>query len=407
MRILQVNKYHYERGGADKYYLELGKALTASGHELAYFSMQHPRNLETKWSKYFVSRVSFNEFLWRSAYKIPGRIIYSLEAKKKFKQLILDFKPDIIHLHNIYHQISPSILDVAKKFQIPVVMHVHDYNLVCPNHALFVRGKICTECLGGKYYNCIKRKCVKNSYLASILAATELYIHNKVLNIYQKNIKLLITPSNFMKNILLADGWPEDRVKVINNPFKISTSNKMYLKKDYFIYCGRLSEEKGIETIIKAVAKNNKLELKIVGSGPLATNLNGLVKSLNLDKQVVFLGWKTGEELERLIGEAKALLIPSRWFENFPLIALESLALGTPVIASETGGLPEIISANNGALAKIDDANDWLKIMNMVMANTLSWSRNDIINSANKYKPEINLDLIVTSYKQLIKANGK
>lgn len=403
MKILQVNKYHYPRGGADKYYLELGKALAEAGHELAYFSMHHPQNIESKWSKYFVSRVSFNENIWRYAYKIPSRVIYSLEAKRKFKKLLTDFQPDIIHLHNIYHQISPSILDVAKKFKIPVVMHVHDYSLICPNHSLFTKGKICTKCLKANYLYCIKQKCVKNSIFASILAALELYLHNKILNIYKKNIKLLITPSIFIKNILLSASWNEDKIKVVNNPFQRSYTSKKYDKKDYFIYCGRLSEEKGIDTIIRAIADNKAINLKIVGSGPIAEKLQELIDRLNLQKQVELLGWQEGEKLETLIAEAKALLIPSRWLENFPLIALESLALGTPIIASKIGGLPEIISEKNGALAEADKIEAWEKIINDVYNNKLTWKQEDIIKSADKFSPEKNLASVISIYQELIK----
>lgn len=132
MRILQVNKFNYIRGGAEKYFIEISKNLEELGHQVAIFSMHHPKNNPSPWEKYFVSRLSFNEAKLRDRLITPGRILYSLEAKRKFKSLVKDFKPDIIHIHNIYHQISPSILDVAKKYQIPVVMHLHDYKLICP-----------------------------------------------------------------------------------------------------------------------------------------------------------------------------------------------------------------------------------------------------------------------------------
>ena len=123
MRILQVNKFNYLRGGAEKYFLDMTEKLRSDGHEVAVFSMHHPKNLPSTYEKYFVSRISFNEAKLRDKILAPGRIIYSLEARRKFKKLVKDFKPEIIHLHNIYHQISPSILSIAKKFNIPVVMY--------------------------------------------------------------------------------------------------------------------------------------------------------------------------------------------------------------------------------------------------------------------------------------------
>ena len=402
MKILQVNKYHYPRGGADKYYLELGELLKANGHQVAFFAMQHPNNLESIWSKYFVSRVSFNENIWRYAYKIPARILYSLEAKRKFKKLIIDFKPEIIHIHNIYHQISPSILIVAKKFNIPVVMHVHDYNLVCPNHSLFTKGKVCTRCLKGNYFNCIQKKCIKDSFWSSLLGVIEFYIHNNILKIYKNNIDLLITPSKFMEEILIQAKWSSKKIITINNPFKITRVKKIFIKKDYFIYCGRLSKEKGIDTLIRLTSKDKNINLKIIGSGPEEGNLKVLVQRLDISKQVSFLGWKKGEELENFIGEAKALLIPSRWLENFPLIALESLALGTPIIASRIGGLPEIVTTENGVLAEADNVDDWLAKVMTIYSNPLLYKTENIINSAKRYSPENNVREVINSYKKLL-----
>ena len=402
MKILLVNKYHYPRGGADKYYLELGRELEKVGHQVAYFAMHHPLNLQSTWQQYFVSRVSYNENIWRYAHKIPLRAIYSFEAKRKFKTLLKDFQPDIIHLHNIYYQLSPSILKVAAKANIPTIMHVHDYNLVCPNHSLFVRGKICKQCLHGNYYYCLKKRCVKNSFSASFLGALTLWIHNHLLKIYQKNLSLLITPSQFMKHILIEAGWQEAKIRVINNPFylnKIPTANQ---KEKYFVYCGRLSAEKGVDTAIYALKNNKKLKLKIVGSGPEEKSLRQLSANLKLDQQVSFLGWKQGNELQALISQAEALLLPSRWLENFPLIVLESLALGTPVLASKIGGIPEIVNHKNGALLTVDDREEWRQALTSVEKGEWRWSREDLINSATRFNPEHNLQEVLQNYQQII-----
>ncbi|MDX9778912.1 MAG: glycosyltransferase [Patescibacteria group bacterium] len=407
MKILLVNKYHYPRGGADKYYLELGRELEKAGHEVAYFAMHHPLNLQSKWQKYFLSRVSYNENIWRYAHKIPLRAIYSLEAKRKFKKLLKDFQPDIIHLHNIYYQLSPSILDAATKTKIPTIMHVHDYNLVCPNHSLFVRGKICKQCLHGNYYHCLKKRCVKNSLSASFLGVLTLWIHNNLLKIYQKNIQLLITPSQFMKNILIEADWAEAKIKVINNPFYLNKITKVNQKEKYFIYCGRLSAEKGVDTAIYALKNNKKLQLKIVGSGPEEKSLHQLTTHLNLDKQVSFLGWKQGDELQTLISQAQALLLPSRWLENFPLIALEALALGTPILASKIGGIPEIVNNKNGSLLTVDNIEEWHQALVSVERGELHWSREDLLNSATKFSPERNLQEVLKTYQQIIASYKK
>ncbi|MDD2680872.1 MAG: glycosyltransferase family 4 protein [Patescibacteria group bacterium] len=401
MKILQVNKFHYPRGGADIYYLDLSENLRKLGHEVANFSMQHPLNLPSKWSKYFVSRVSFNENIWKYIWKIPGRLLYSLEAKRKFAAIIADFKPDIIHCHNIYHQLSPSILSAAKKAKIPVIIHLHDYALICPNHSLFTNNQICERCLSGNYWHCVNNKCVKNSRLASLLAAIELYLHNKIFNIYQKNTDIFISPSEFLKNLFISNKWPQNKFRVVANSFRQNlTSSKSGIKEDYFLYFGRLSQEKGVDLAIKALDLAPNLKLKIVGRGPAEDALKIMAKD---NKNIEFIGWQDGAVLGDLISKAKAVLIPSRWLENFPLNALESISLGTPVIASNIGGLPEIINNTNGALVKVDDSKELTEVMMSIVTGSLSWTRENVKLSAEKYTPENNLQKVLKIYEDILR----
>lgn len=403
MKILQVNKFHYPRGGADRYYLDLADSLRKAGHELAFFAMHHPKNLETNWSKYFVSRVSFNENTWKYAWKIPGRILYSLEAKRKFSALLKDFKPDIIHCHNIYHQLSPSILDVAKKAKIPVVMHVHDYSLICPNHSLFTHGEVCQQCQPGKYWPCVKHRCVKNSLPASLLAATELYLHQRLLNIYQRNIELFISPSEFLKKTLIANKWPENKVRVVSNPFRRNLKPvEVSESENYFLYFGRLSQEKGIDLAITALSLNPKLNLKIVGRGLAKASLQLLAKNLKINDRIEFIDWQEGDELSRLIIQAQAVIIPSRWLENFPLNALESLSLGTPIIAADIGGLPEIVNHQNGIVIKPEDVRALAEAMDKIASGEKTWDREEIKASAEVFSPDTNLQTILAIYRELI-----
>jgi len=365
--------------------------------------MHHPKNLETNWSKYFVSRVSFNENTWKYAWKIPGRILYSLEAKRKFSALLKDFKPDIIHCHNIYHQLSPSILDVAKKAKIPVVMHVHDYSLICPNHSLFTHGEVCQQCQPGKYWPCVKHRCVKNSLPDSLLAATELYLHQRLLNIYQRNIELFISPSEFLKKTLIANKWPENKVRVVSNPFRRNLKPvEVSESENYFLYFGRLSQEKGIDLAITALSLNPKLNLKIVGRGLAKASLQLLAKNLKINDRIEFIDWQEGDELSRLIIQAQAVIIPSRWLENFPLNALESLSLGTPIIAADIGGLPEIVNHQNGIVIKPEDVRALAEAMDKIASGEKTWDREEIKASAEVFSPDTNLQTILAIYRELI-----
>jgi glycosyltransferase involved in cell wall biosynthesis len=404
MRILQVNKFHYARGGADKYYLRLGAALEKAGHEVAYFSMQHPKNETTPYAKYFVSRLSFNEGGLKDKLKTPGRMIYSLEAKRKFKKLLNDFKPDIIHIHNIYHQISPSILSVAKQAGIPVIMHVHDYKLICPNYQLFAHGEICEACKPHKYCKCVQKKCFKDSRTKSFLAALEMFIHHSVLKIYKRNITEFITPSAFMRTKLVEWGWRLDKIKVIINPFdaelNLAPDGKVPSLENYLLYFGRLSEEKGLKILIEAAAITGA-KLKFVGDGPQKIELDTLAKKINANLE--FLGFKSGEELKNIILKAKAVVIPSIWLENMPLSLLEALNLGKVVVASKIGGIPEIIKdGDNGLLFIPGDIKDLARRINDLSDLDLVKIGERARESVKNLNEAENLRQVETLYQELL-----
>ena len=212
MKILQINKFNYLRGGAERCFLELSKILAEHGNEVITFSMQHEKNLHNQYEKYFTNEVNLNTFSLKNIFKI----FYNREAAKKLEALIKKEKPDIAHLHNIYHQISTSIIKVLKKYQIPTVMTLHDYKIICPNYQLFSKNEICYKCQGGKYYNCLVRKCSKNSYAKSFLAMLEAYFNKKNYD----QIDLFIAPSQFMKDICVKFGIPESKIEVIYNFIK-------------------------------------------------------------------------------------------------------------------------------------------------------------------------------------------
>lgn len=366
MKILQVNKFYYPKDGVSNYLIGLEKKLKELGHEVRVFAMDNPKNIPSPDQKYFVSYLSFNDNRLYNVWRSFIRIFYSREAKRKFELLINDFHPDIIHIHNIYHQISPSILSVAKKYKIPVVMHLHDYKLICPNYKLFTKGAVCYKCRGGKYGNCFRNKCLKDSYLKSLGGTLEMYFHHRIWKIYERGITLFIAPSKFMKKTCVEFGWPPADIVVLNNFFNDSFSISPALPRneleDYLLYFGRLSEEKGLDILLKALVKTDK-KLKIAGEGPEEEKLKKLSESLGLEigegKKVEFLGFKSGDELENLIRKTEAVIIPSIWLENMPLSLLESLAQGKIVIASNIGGLPEIIKdGENGFLFMPGDDND-------------------------------------------------
>ena len=360
MRIIQVNKFHYLRGGAEKYYLTVSKALEKNGHQVANFSMKHPRNQESSWSKYFISRLSFSRLRLRDIIKIPRRMIYSREARVNFKKLVEDFKPDIVHLHNIYHHISPSILPVAKKAGAKIVMTLHDYKLVCPNYQMYSRGRTIWDACGSRFYRCAIKKYFKNSYIQSFLVSFEYLIHHYFLNIYDKNIDLYIAPSHFMKKVCVRFGISEEKIEVLHNFIEDDEIVKEAKPGDYWLYFGRLSNEKGINDLITAYGKTEQnTKLKIVGEGPEKDNLKKMVKEANLEDKIEFTGVLYDNDLKQVIAGSQAVIMPSVWPENMPFSLIEALGNGKPVIAAKTGGLPELIEPKkNGLLFKAGDTDD-------------------------------------------------
>lgn len=341
MKILMINKFYYFRGGSEHYVFELSKLLESYGHQVVFFSMQDERNIKSKFSEYFIKKVDLQKFNLINIIKF----FYNYEAVKKLKKIIKDEKPEVAHLHNIAHQISPAIIKVLRKNNIPIVQTLHDYKIICPNYRLYSRRQICQLCRGGKYYNCFFRKCLHNSWLKSFLGMLEAYLNNKIFKYYDL-VDLFIAPSQFMKDVCIRFGIAENKIKVIYNFIDVTalTNDNLANKKEepeYILYFGRLSQEKGIGILLDALAKvNGVINLKIVGAGLERKNLELRIKNLELENSVKFPGWQTN--LKDVYDSIDILLLPSEE-ESFPQAVLESMSYGVPVIASDVGGISEVV----------------------------------------------------------------
>ena len=350
MKILMVNKFYYIKGGSETYYFELKRLLESKGHTVIDFSMQDEKNFVSPYSNYFVENVDYNnkEGIF-SRIKAAADIIYSFESKRKFERLVNEVKPDCIHLHIFQHQISPSILDVIKKYHIPTIYTAHDLKMLCLNYKMMHHGKLCEQCRGGKYFYCVLNKCVKDSYLKSCVNVVEGYVH-QWRHSYDA-INVIITPSLFYKKIFEKFGINCNRVIHIPNFIDFNKHEIEFSedRENYYLYYGRLSKEKGIMTLIKAV-ENLNVQLKIAGTGPLEEDVRQYVADKKISN-IMFLGFKTGKDLSNIVGNAKAIILPSEWYENGPYSAIEALQLGRPIIGADIGGIPELID-NNGYLFK-------------------------------------------------------
>lgn len=369
MKILQINKFFYIKGGAERHLFDLVKLLRQKNHEVAVFSTKNSENITSGYEKYFVSELDL-EKPTQSKCEIIKRFFYSEEAKKNLDKLLAKRKIDIAHVHNIYHHLSPSIISVLKKKKIPVVMTLHDYKLICPNYHLLRKGKFCTKCLGGKFYHCFFNKCVRESYKASLVCALEGYFH-RFWGVYKKSVDVFIAPSSFMKKMMVKAGFSASNIEVLPNFIDNKDFMPRYGGDRYIIYFGRLSKEKGVDVLLKAMETIPNIRLLVIGSGPEEKNIKKFIKERKLGN-IKLIGHLTKKELIPHIQNARFSVVPSIWPEVCPLAVLESFALGKPVIASNIGGLPELVKEGyRGFLFEPGNAKELAKKIKQLFFNSL------------------------------------
>lgn len=381
MRIILVNKFHYVKGGSETYYFGLAEGLRRLGHEVHFFAMQDSKNLSCEDSDLFVSAKDYNGPISISRKLSEARsLIYSKESLEKFEQLCERVRPDVIHMNLVHRQITLSILDAPylAEHRVPVLFTSHDYILVCPNYLMLDgSGAVCEACLGGNFANCLKRRCVKGSTAKSAVAMAEADWYKRHCT-YSK-IDRIIAPSEFMRSKLIQGGFPEHQVIHLQNFAKNetleqarNTDDKTDRKHPYILFFGRLSKEKGVGVLIDAFEHAlprlpEDVRLVIAGEGPERDAL--MSKS---DDHVEFVGFKQGDELEKLISSATLACCPSVWCENMPYSIVEALAEGTPVVGSRIGGIPEsVIESETGWLAEPGDISS-LSVVLMHAMNTVA-----------------------------------
>ena len=407
MKVLLINKFYYMRGGSETYNFALAEALKAKGHEVIFFAMQDEKNLPCEQSKYFVPNVDYNQQGGiKEKISAVKNFFYSKIAAAKMKELIEDEKPDIAHIGLLHRQITFSVVEVLKEYGIPVVMTMHDLIFACPNYTMLTNGTVCEACMEGSVYNCVKKKCVKESFSKSILAACEkeFLLHKK----YYDLIDLYITECVFYKQLMEKSGVTNSRIISRTNFLPITQKyefNKNY--KDYILYFGRFSKEKGIQTLLEAHKEMQcKYKLILVGDGPIKKEIESFIEANKLTN-IELPGAIYGEEMEAIIEGARVVVTPSEWYENCPYALLQSIAMGKIEIVSEVGGLPELVedgktgflyeSGNPKELAdKID------RVMSMTKDEYERMSEVICTKAKERHNWEPYVDMLISEYKNLI-----
>src|SRR5581483_7155409 len=307
-RLLAINNSYYRRGGSEAIFFEHNHMLEELGWEVVPFSMQHPSNLPTPWSRYFVDDIEMNGdySLAQKLTRLP-KVIYSIEARRRLGELFEVAPPDIAHAHNIYHHISPSILALLKGRGIPTVLTLHDLKIACPAYNMLAPQGICEQCKGGKVYNVLRNRCIGGSAAASLVVMVEAIVH-KVLGSYRRHVDRFIVPSRFYIEKFNEWGMPRSMFRHVPNFVDV---NKYTLRQgtgEAFLYFGRVIRQKGVGTLIRAVAGAGQ-KLLVAGTGPEMEEMQKLASSLNAD--VTFLGHLGGQQLQEVIGACRAVVLPS------------------------------------------------------------------------------------------------
>lgn len=353
MKILMVNKFLYPNGGSETYIFKLGDYLKIHGHEVEYFGMEHERRIASNSAESYTSNMDFHSGkLQKILY--PFKIIYSRETRKKIRKVLDMFQPDVVHLNNFNFQLTPSLIYEIKTYEkqtkrkVRIVLTAHDYQLVCPNHMMYnpVTKEKCEKCLGGKFINCTKEKCIHGSTMKSSIGTIEGYFY-KILKTY-RYIDKIICPTHFMESKMKTNPLFKGKTIALHN-FIDEVEWKPVKKENYVLYFGRFSEEKGIKTLIGVCKSLPDVQFIFAGTGPLESELTGMLNIRNV-------GFQIGESLEMLIRKARFSIYPSEWYENCPFSVMESQMYGTPVLGADIGGIPELIDAGKtGELFKSSD----------------------------------------------------
>lgn len=352
MRIIVANYRYFVAGGPEKYMFKFMEAAEKRGIEVIPFSVNNPQNVKTVYSKYFAKPRS-KELLYSDTKKSLSNMfgmvratLWNYDAARCLRKLIREIKPDAVYiLHEVNH-LSPSIIRAAKKEGVRVVHRISDFFMFCAKYDFLCNNEICEACLHKDYSKALKNKCVKNSIAATFLrvSAMKLYWKIKVFD----DVDQYVCTCDFSKNKLIEGGIPSNKISCIPTFINATQIRPCYENDKYFLFLGRMAHQKGTIYAIEAMnyLKNTDFVLMITGSisdSEEDRKIWEYIKNNDLDKKIIFTGFKQGIELENLISKSTCIVSPAIWYENMPNTVIEAYAYGKPVVASNVGSLAEIV----------------------------------------------------------------
>lgn len=396
MKVLMINKFLYPNGGSETYIFKLGEHLEKMGHEVQFFGMEHKGRCVGNRVNAYTSNMDFHDGSKLSKLTYPLKTIYNREAREMLRLVLDDFQPDVCHLNNFNYQLTPSmILEIVKwrketGRKCKIVFTAHDYQLICPNHMLNNPNthENCEKCLGGRFINCTKGRCIHSSMAKSVIGTIEAEFW-RWKGTY-KYIDAMICCSEFMKSKMDTNSLFATKTVAMHN-FIDKLKWKEILKKNYVLYFGRFSEEKGIDTLIKVCKKLPEVQFVFAGTGPLEDSIESV-------KNIKNVGFQKGAALEKLIREAWFSVYPSEWYENCPFSVMESQMYGTPVLGANIGGIPELIQVGKtGDLFESGNEKDLKEKIQKL------WDDKELCRQYSENCKNISFDTIDAYYEKIMK----
>jgi glycosyltransferase involved in cell wall biosynthesis len=411
MRVLYCNKYNYLFSGTEAYLFELIRRMEERGHDTALFSMDHGRASSFSGRSYLIPYLDFKDphagFLRKV--RMAAHALYSPSARRRMRACLGDYTPDIAHVRGIYHHLSPSILWELKRQGIPVIYHLNDFKVLCPNYNFVSHGRTCELCLGGNYFHAVTENCHAGPRSSSVVLAAEAYLH-KWLGTYQRCVDLFLAPTEFVREKLTSAGFPAQKIEVLPHFQTLPAEQRLVPEKGYILYFGRLSPEKGLDELLHAMALVPHVPLVIAGEGPERTRLESLARELRLTN-ALFAGMVGGTKLEQLIAGSSFSVFPSHAYETIGKSILESYAWGRPVVASDLGSRREMVEQGVtgflypvGDLEKLAEAIEFLFNRANLTAQMGIESRRRL---RDKHDPDRHLDALLEIYSRLVTRNRR
>lgn len=403
MRILFCNKYSFPFSGTEAYLFELMDLLRSHGHDVELFSMADTRASNWRYQEDFVPHLDFKSEpgLWSRA-RLAAHAIYSTDARRRLRRVLGDFHPDIAHVRNIYHHLSPSILWELHAQNIPVLYHLNDFKVICPTYNLVCHGSACDRCSNGHFWHALSSDCYQGSTAAAAVLTAEAYVH-KWLRTYPRCVSRWLAPTRFVRDKLVENGFPKERIDVLYHFQKLAPSSVPAAENAPILYFGRLSPEKGLLDLLRAMEGLPRVRLQIAGDGPQKPELCAYAGQHGLSN-VAFVGHVSGEQLEQLITSCSLTVFPSHAYETLGKSILESYAHARAVIATDLGSRRELVIEEKTGL--LYHPGDWQQLAQEIeflyfqpgLARRMGLAGRELVRS--RHSPENHYEALLQIYER-------